>query len=154
MTHPARPDSASVPLYLPAPADTAALGARLCGGLAVGDVVFLNGDLGAGKTTLARGLINAWTESPQAAPSPSYTLVQTYEGPRGELWHLDLYRLAHPDEVLELGLEDAYETALVVIEWPKRMGPHAPARRLDITLRMEGQGRTACIAPIGGGIAP
>jgi tRNA threonylcarbamoyladenosine biosynthesis protein TsaE len=123
------------------PAETAAVGARLAAKAKIGDVIFLRGGLGAGKTTLARGLIAAWTGSDEEAPSPTYTLVQTYEGPRGPLWHIDLYRLDNPDDTLELGLEEAFETAVVVIEWPERLGPNAPHDRLEVHLQERGEGR-------------
>jgi tRNA threonylcarbamoyladenosine biosynthesis protein TsaE len=127
---------------------TSALGAALAGRLAAGDVVFLQGDLGAGKTTLARGLIEAWTGETDA-PSPTYTLVQTYEGAAGPLWHMDLYRLKQPDEVLELGLEDALGAALLLIEWPDRLGPYAPADRIEIRLQPHAEGRIAAITGLG-----
>lgn len=83
-------------------AATLALGRRLGDALGPGDVVCLSGNLGAGKTTLARGAIEAWTGQPEEAPSPTFTLVQTYEGSRGELWHVDLYRLKRPDDAWSL----------------------------------------------------
>lgn len=115
-------------------AATEALGAALAGHLQVGDVVCLSGDLGAGKTTLARGLIRAWQGGAVEAPSPTFTLVQTYDGPKGPLWHFDLYRLKEPDDVFELGFEEGLETALCVIEWPQRLGPLLPRDRIDIAL--------------------
>ena len=98
-------------IALPDVAATLALGQRLGAQMKAGDVVCLWGDLGAGKTTLARGAIEAWTGQAEDAPSPTYTLVQTYEGPRGELWHVDLYRLKRPEDAWELGLEDAFAAA-------------------------------------------
>jgi tRNA threonylcarbamoyladenosine biosynthesis protein TsaE len=129
-------------LPLPDAAATEALGKRLAGALGAGDLVFLRGDLGAGKTTLARGLIAAWTGEDEA-PSPTYTLVQTYEGPRGPLWHLDLYRLEQPEDALELGLEDGLDSALMLIEWPERLGALAPAARIEVALAPDGDGRIA-----------
>jgi tRNA threonylcarbamoyladenosine biosynthesis protein TsaE len=131
------------------PAATAALGARLAGQLSIGDVVFLRGDLGAGKTTLARGLIGAWTGSDEEAPSPTYTLVQTYDGPRGALWHIDLYRLNDPDDVLELGLDEAYESAVTLIEWPERLGAHAPRDRIEVSIKQKGDARLIEISGAG-----
>jgi tRNA threonylcarbamoyladenosine biosynthesis protein TsaE len=128
---------------------TAALGARLAAGLQVGDVVLLQGDLGAGKTTLARGLIAAWTGVDEDAPSPTYTLVQVYEGPRGTLQHMDLYRLTDPEEAFELGLEDALLEALTLIEWPERLGAFAPPNRLIVELAPHGAGRRARIEGFG-----
>ncbi len=135
-------------LTLPDPASTEALGVRLAGVLAPRDVVFLKGDLGAGKTTLARGLIEAWTGETDA-PSPTFTLVQTYDGPAGPLWHMDLYRLKHPEEALELGLEDGLEQALLLIEWPERLGALAPADRIEIALAPDGAGRIARLCGYG-----
>ena len=103
----------------------------------------LSGGLGAGKTTLARGAIAAWTGEAQEAPSPTYTLVQTYEGPRGQLWHVDLYRLKRAEEAWELGLEDAFADAACLIEWPERLDGMLPRDRLDIALEIQGDGRRA-----------
>ncbi|HWA21087.1 MAG TPA: tRNA (adenosine(37)-N6)-threonylcarbamoyltransferase complex ATPase subunit type 1 TsaE [Caulobacterales bacterium] len=136
-------------LSLPDPASTEALGARLAGVLAPRDVVFLRGQLGAGKTTLARGLIGAWTGGDEEAPSPTYTLVQTYEGPAGPLWHLDLYRLKSPEEALELGFEEGLDEALMVIEWPERLGVLTPADRIEIALIPAGAGRIAEVSGYG-----
>jgi tRNA threonylcarbamoyladenosine biosynthesis protein TsaE len=130
-------------LALPDENATLALGARLAGDLALGQALMLSGGLGAGKTTLARGLIAAWTGVEEDAPSPTYTLVQTYDGPKGPLWHVDLYRLDDPDAAFELGLEDAFAEALCVIEWPERLGPYRPVDRLDIHLAPDGAGRIA-----------
>jgi tRNA threonylcarbamoyladenosine biosynthesis protein TsaE len=130
-------------LTLPDAAATHAFGRRLGACLAPGDVVCLTGNLGVGKTTLARGAIEAWTGREEAAPSPTYTLVQTYWGPRGELWHVDLYRLARADDAWELGLEEAFHNGACLIEWPERLGGQTPRDRLDIELAPEGQGRSA-----------
>ncbi|GAM96658.1 tsaE protein [alpha proteobacterium U9-1i] len=127
-------------------AATEALGARLGAHLSVGDVVCLSGGLGAGKTTLARGAISAWTGRDEEAPSPTYTLVQTYEGPRGELWHVDLYRLKTAEEAWELGLEDAFAGAACLIEWPERLDGYLPPSRLDIALEPRDGGRVARLA--------
>ena len=86
-------------IVLPDAAATLALGRRLGNTLEPGDVVCLSGALGAGKTTLARGGIAAWTGQEEETPSPTFTLVQTYDGPKGELWHVDLYRLKRPEEL-------------------------------------------------------
>jgi tRNA threonylcarbamoyladenosine biosynthesis protein TsaE len=126
-------------------AATHALGRRLGARLTRGDVVFLCGGLGAGKTTLARGAIEEWTGAPQEAPSPTYTLVQTYDGPKGELWHVDLYRLKRAEDAWELGLEDAFVTAACLIEWPEQLEGQAPASRLDVALAQEGEGRRATL---------
>lgn len=147
MTHSALVDSRDI--ALPDAAATEALGARLGGRLGAGDVVCLRGNLGAGKTTLARGVIEAWTGRSEEAPSPTYTLVQTYEGPHGELWHVDLYRLKRPDDAWELGLEDAFATAATLIEWPERLEGQLPRDRLDIELTPAGEGRRAVLIASG-----
>lgn len=136
-------------IALPDVAATLALGQRLGARMKAGDVVCLWGDLGAGKTTLARGAIEAWTGQAEDAPSPTYTLVQTYEGPRGELWHVDLYRLKRPEDAWELGLEDAFAAAACLIEWPERLQGQLPANRLDVALSAAGEGRNAALTAHG-----
>lgn len=136
-------------IALPDPAATLDLGRRLGARLSPGDVVCLSGGLGAGKTTLARGAIEAWTGQPEEAPSPTYTLVQTYDGARGQLWHVDLYRLKRPDEAWELGLEDAFFDAACLIEWPERLEGQLPRERLDIALTQDGDGRRAVLSGAG-----
>ena len=136
-------------LHLADAARTEALGARLASELRPGDALLLFGELGAGKTTLARGLVGAWTGEGGDTPSPTYTLVQTYDGPQGELWHFDLYRLESPDDVAELGLDEALETGVAVIEWPERLGGQAPPDRLELRLAMDGEGRRVEITGFG-----
>lgn len=136
-------------IALPDADATVALGRRLGAGLACGDVVCLSGGLGAGKTTLARGVIEAWTGQAQDAPSPTYTLVQTYDGARGELWHVDLYRLKGPGDAWELGLEDAFAEAACLIEWPERLMGQLPRDRLDIALAPVEEGRRAALTAHG-----
>ncbi|MEZ5996492.1 MAG: tRNA (adenosine(37)-N6)-threonylcarbamoyltransferase complex ATPase subunit type 1 TsaE [Hyphomonadaceae bacterium] len=130
-------------------AATLALGRRVGAALCPGDVVCLSGGLGAGKTTFARGAIEAWAGGVEEAPSPTFTLVQTYEGGRGELWHVDLYRLRRPDEAWELGLEEAFVNAATLIEWPERLQGQLPHERLDIRLEPAGEGRTATLTAHG-----
>jgi tRNA threonylcarbamoyladenosine biosynthesis protein TsaE len=133
---------------LPDAEATAALGRRVGRTLITGDVVCLSGALGAGKTTLARGAIEAWTGAQQEVPSPTYTLVQTYDGDRGQLWHVDLFRLNRPEDAWELGLEDAFAEAACLIEWPERLD-RLPPDRLDISLAIEGEARRAELAAHG-----
>jgi tRNA threonylcarbamoyladenosine biosynthesis protein TsaE len=130
-------------------AATAALGRRIGARLTSGDVVCLSGGLGAGKTTLARGAIAAWTGAEAEAPSPTYTLVQTYDGAGGELWHVDLYRLQRAEEAWELGLEEAFVTAACLIEWPERLEGHLPGDRLEVALLHDGEGRRAMLRGAG-----
>ncbi len=122
---------------------TEALGAAVGRALRAGEAILLWGPLGAGKTTLARGLIRALTHPDEEAPSPTFTLVQTYDGPAFAIAHLDLYRLSGPEETRELGLDEALEEGAAVIEWPERLEGRLPPDRLDIRLRMVGEGRMA-----------
>jgi len=128
---------------------TARLGAAVAGALRRGDAVLLSGDLGAGKSTLARGLVRALTSPDEDVPSPTFTLVQTYDGPAFPVAHFDLYRLASAEETDELGLDEAMEEGAAVVEWPQRLGARLPPDRLDIDLRMVGEGRLARITPHG-----
>jgi len=128
---------------------TQTFGKRLAHVLEPGDAVLLEGDLGAGKTTLARSVIKTLTGIADA-PSPTYTLVQHYETDMGLLLHADLYRLEHPDELDELGIDEALDQGAALIEWPDRMGHWRPADRLDITLTEDETGaRTARIKAFG-----
>lgn len=115
--------------------ETAALAEQLAGELQPGDVVLLHGTLGMGKTVFARALIRTLTGNPgQDVPSPTFTLLQTYDSAKAPVYHYDLYRLEDPDEILELGWEDALAEGIVLIEWPEKLGPYKPAQTLDITL--------------------
>ncbi|ETX12887.1 ATP-binding protein [Roseivivax halodurans JCM 10272] len=119
---------------------TAALGRALGGVLRAGDCVLLEGGLGAGKTHLARALIQSRLVAPEDVPSPTFTLVQVYETRGPEIWHADLYRLSGPDEVIELGLDAAFETAICLVEWPDRLGDITPAEALTVELVPEDAG--------------
>lgn len=125
---------------------TAKLGASLAPVLAASDVILLSGDLGAGKSTLARGLIKVLCGH-TVAPSPTFTFVATYAAEDFSLWHFDLYRLERAEDVWELGLEDALNDGATLIEWPERMGRLAPADALVIRLEIDGGGRMAVINP-------
>jgi tRNA threonylcarbamoyladenosine biosynthesis protein TsaE len=113
---------------------TARLGVAIAAQLAPGEAVCLSGPLGAGKSTLARALVRALTTADEEVPSPTFTLVQFYEGPRLKVAHFDLYRLAKPEEAYEIGLDEALEDGAVVIEWPERLAGALPADRLDVEI--------------------
>jgi tRNA threonylcarbamoyladenosine biosynthesis protein TsaE len=136
---------ATLSLSLPSPEDTARLGAWLAHALRPGDTLLLDGGIGAGKTHLARALIQTALGRQEDVPSPTFTLVQTYDTAGYEIWHADLYRLTHPDEALELGLDTAFDTAVCLIEWPDRLGPLAPAGALRLRLDPEGEARRATL---------
>ena len=105
-----------------------------------GDLITLSGDLGAGKTTLARALIRHLAGDERVeVPSPTFTLTQAYELPRFNLVHADLYRLSGPGELAELGFEDAADDAVTLLEWPDRAGDQLPPNRLDIALTLSPQ---------------
>jgi len=115
-------------------AATVALAQRLAAVARAGDVIGLAGDLGVGKTRFARAFVDALTGAREEVPSPTFTLVQTYESPAGTIWHFDLYRLTRPDEAYELGLEEALGDGISLIEWPDRAEGLLPEQRLDLTL--------------------
>ncbi|UWQ49666.1 tRNA (adenosine(37)-N6)-threonylcarbamoyltransferase complex ATPase subunit type 1 TsaE [Leisingera caerulea] len=122
---------------LNSPDDTARLAAQIAGALRPGDCLLLEGVIGAGKTHFARHLIQSLMEVPEDVPSPTFTLVQTYDVPAGELWHTDLYRLSSLDELEELGLTEAFDSAICLVEWPDRLAELTPAHALHLTLVLD-----------------
>jgi tRNA threonylcarbamoyladenosine biosynthesis protein TsaE len=121
-------------INLPTLDATKDLAARIAKCLRVGDIVALKGPLGAGKTTLARYIIQdlGWMES--EIPSPTFTLAQEYDFSKFTLWHFDMYRLEAPEDAFEIGVEEAFATGVSLIEWPERLGGYLPLQRLDVTL--------------------
>jgi tRNA threonylcarbamoyladenosine biosynthesis protein TsaE len=112
---------------------TQALGARIAGGLRAGDAVALEGDLGAGKTTLARAILESLGVT-EDVPSPTFTLVQQYETPKLAVRHYDFYRIEDPSELNELGLDEALDEGAVLIEWPEKAPNAIPPDALHIKL--------------------
>ena len=122
------------------PAETQRLAEDLAMVVAPGDCLCLSGDLGAGKSTFARALIRALADDAELeVPSPTFTLVQSYPLPRFEVAHLDLYRLEEPEEIEELGLEDALETGIALVEWPEKAGDFLPNDCLSISIETVGE---------------
>jgi tRNA threonylcarbamoyladenosine biosynthesis protein TsaE len=134
---------APAPLFLPDDAATRDLATRIAPLLRAGDTLLLSGPIGAGKTTFARALIRTRMGNPEEeVPSPSFTLVQTYDAPDVTLWHVDLYRLSGPDDAAELGLAQAFDTGLCLIEWPDRLGDLAPPEALGLTFAALARGHS------------
>lgn len=129
---------------------TSRLGQALAQLVRPGDTLLLHGDIGAGKSHLARALIQnvvtQWGGVPEEVPSPTFTLVQSYDTLRGEIWHADLYRLTMSSEIEELGLSAAFGQALCLVEWPDRLGPEAPADALHIMLSPMGESNESRLA--------
>src|SRR4051812_5403224 len=141
---------------LPDEQATEALASRLAALARRGDVIALQGELGAGKTAFARAFIRARAHGDEGGegatvPSPTFTLVQIYEIGDVPIWHIDAYRLRDPDEIWELGIEDGFRDGISLIEWPERLGSLIPARRLRIILSDAGppNARRAAIDPGG-----
>ncbi len=136
----------STDLALPDEGATVALAARLAPLLGPGDTLLLSGPIGAGKTAFARALIREAAGNPhEEVPSPTFTLVQTYVTAQGEIWHADLYRLGSADEAQELGLDDAMQGAICLIEWPERLGALAPADALSLAFTAGEEGHAVTI---------
>jgi tRNA threonylcarbamoyladenosine biosynthesis protein TsaE len=133
--------AASLDIALPDLAATAGLAKALAARAAVRDVIALWGELGLGKTTFARAFIQnrPGGDSVAEVPSPTFNLVQVYELPTAPVWHFDLYRLTDPEDAWELGIEEAFSTAITLIEWPDRLGALLPAERLDVELQAGGE---------------
>jgi tRNA threonylcarbamoyladenosine biosynthesis protein TsaE len=145
-------ESTEIALTLPDPVATERLAAIIGKQARPGDAILLSGDLGAGKTHFARAFINALTALPEEVPSPTFTLVQTYDaltqGIPVKIWHFDLYRLKSPEETLELGIDEVFTEGIALIEWPDRLGPFKPRESLELRLAITGEGaRHATLLP-------
>ena len=127
--------------YLADETATEQLGAELARTLTSGQVIFLRGELGAGKTTLVRGLLRALGHTGKVK-SPTYTLIEPYDVPIGKIYHLDLYRLSYPEELEYIGLRDLLETSsILLVEWPERGRDYLPAPSVEIQLEHQMPGR-------------
>ena len=116
------------------PEQTAIYAAKLAKNLAPEDIILLNGDVSAREKVIFSALIQAVLQYEEDIPSPTFTLVQQYDTEIGELWHADLYRLSDPTEVIELGLLDAIESAIILIEWPSQITDFLPNSALNINI--------------------
>jgi tRNA threonylcarbamoyladenosine biosynthesis protein TsaE len=134
-------------MLLPSAEATEQLGAALASRLRTGDVIALYGDLGAGKTTLTRGLLRGLGFGGDVA-SPTFPIVQSYEDLRVPLWHVDLYRIEDPEELLELALDEARADTALVIEWPERLGSLLWADALRLHLIVAGEGARSLTARV------
>ena len=133
-------------LTLPDESATEALARHLAARARPGDALLLTGPLGAGKTAFARAFIRALTgDAALTVPSPTFTLVQTYESAAGPVWHYDLWRLADHKGLEELGWDEAL-TGILLVEWPDRLGPLTPPNATRITLSLHPEGREITIS--------
>ncbi|GAB2905583.1 tRNA (adenosine(37)-N6)-threonylcarbamoyltransferase complex ATPase subunit type 1 TsaE [Uliginosibacterium flavum] len=132
-----------MPTFLEDEQATEAFGAALTSALSPGLVIWLTGDLGAGKTTLTRGLLRALGHT-GSVKSPTYTLMEIYNPGKIMLYHFDFYRFNHPDEFLEAGLEEYFGgDGVCLVEWADKALPHVPQADLEIHMSVEGEGRRA-----------
>lgn len=103
--------------------------------------ILLSGDVGTGKSHMSRALIRNWANAELDVPSPTFTIVQSYETPKGGIWHVDLYRLGDVQELVEIGLLEALESNLCLIEWPELALDFITGPRLDISITAQGDTR-------------
>lgn len=134
------------------PDQTHGLGKVIAQVIQAGDTVCISGELGAGKSELCRAIIRQMMGDPEfEVPSPSYTLVNVYDHPDAQIWHADLYRVGDESELEEIGLHDAAEDSVVLVEWPDRW-VQPPGRRLDVTLTsVANETREFVFQPVGPG---
>lgn len=126
--------------------ETATLAATLARQCRAGDLFLLSGPLGAGKSVFSRAFIRALCGEETEVPSPTFTLVQNYECPKGTIWHYDLYRLEEAEEIFELGWEEAMVNGITLVEWPQKLGEFTPMSATRITITpLEGDKRTITV---------
>ena len=132
--------------------DTTAFAARCAKDAQNGDIFTLSGPLGAGKSVFCRSFIQNLSDSETDVPSPTFTLVQTYETPKGTIWHFDLYRIEDAEEIYEIGWEEALSEGILLIEWPERLENHMPDTRKEIIFEnISGESRNIRLIHHGGG---
>ena len=134
-------------MILASEADTRAIGNYLATQLRISDVIALSGPLGVGKTALARAMIEALGHEGEV-PSPSFAIVQPYENLDPPLWHVDLYRIERPDEMAQLGLDNALDDAVMIVEWPERAGDGAWPEALRLSLHFAPDGARRLTAQV------
>jgi tRNA threonylcarbamoyladenosine biosynthesis protein TsaE len=147
MTHAAQ-HSYKIQLTLPTEEATTHIASRISEMLTIGDTLLISGPIGAGKTHFCRSLIQSRLRSEgrmEEVPSPTFTLVQIYDLNNVEIWHADLYRVMNPDDVMELGLGDAFETAICLVEWPDRLGTEQPRNAMSLEIAA-GNGENSRVA--------
>ena len=105
------------------------------------EIIALWGTLGMGKTVFAKAVIQELSNRKEDVPSPTFTLLQTYDTPLGEVYHFDFYRLKNPEEAYEIGIEDAFKNGICLIEWPEKIGKLLPKRAINIYFKMTDKGR-------------
>ncbi len=136
-------DVTALKFKLPDEKATFLLGGALADFLRPGDVLLLRGDLGAGKTTLSKSIIQHWCGEDTEVPSPTFTLVQHYEGAKGAIHHYDLYRLNDVSEIEEIGWHDSLSRALSLVEWPERLQQLTPPYAFILNLFFDEHDKTA-----------
>ena len=127
---------------------TSSLGRALSALLVAGDTVLLSGPIGAGKTHLARMIVKSFLDHQEDVPSPTFTILQTYQAPDFEIVHADLYRIGDASEIVELGLQEAFGNALVLVEWPDRLGDLQPDNALHVSLDHQEDGRSVTLSSL------
>ena len=136
-------------MLLDSEAATERLGHAIAGRIRIGDIIALSGDLGAGKTSLARGILRGLGLQGDA-PSPTFAIVQPYEQLDIPVWHIDLYRIEHEAEIDQLGLDEGREAAALLIEWPERLGGRLWVDALQLRLEREGESSRSLTARVPG----
>jgi tRNA threonylcarbamoyladenosine biosynthesis protein TsaE len=140
-------DKPHIKLLLSSEDNTKLLASQLARSKTIGRVFLLYGDIGAGKTFFARAFIQEILSRyglPEDIPSPTYTLVQTYETPELDIWHVDLYRLVSNQDIIELGITDAFNSDICLVEWPEKLNENIPPDAVHIELNYHSEFKREC----------